>query len=123
MGFLAQLDLSDAQQGQVDQLRKDMDEDMAPVYAQLDKIRDQIHALWTAQVPDQKKILATMKQLDPLKEKIRAAHVGLKLQVIALLTPAQNQERLQMMARFEKRRQRGERRGPKGPGPDGDLDL
>jgi Spy/CpxP family protein refolding chaperone len=120
MGFLERLDLTDAQWKQVEVLKDQTEDKLDPVHNQLDKLRNEMHTLWTESKPDQKKILATMKKMEPLREQIRTAHVELRLKVIALLTPAQNAERIKMMNRFEKRRERG--RGFGGPPPAEDLD-
>lgn len=110
-------------QGQIDRI-KDLAEarraDDAKVVAELEKLRDQLHAEWTSNSPREKTILALHAKMDPLRAELRASAVEFRFDVLGVLTPEQRAKFQQLKQdRFERR---GDRRGDgagMGPGRGG----
>ncbi|HUT76806.1 MAG TPA: Spy/CpxP family protein refolding chaperone [Polyangia bacterium] len=106
-------------QGQIDQI-KDLAEarraDDAKIVADLGKLREELHAEWTADNPREKTILALHDRMDPLRKKLRTSQVRFRFDLLGVLTPEQRAKFQQLKQdRFKKR---GERKA-KGPGGDG----
>lgn len=113
-GWRAQaLGLSADQQKQVTELQSKHEADVAPLRAQIEGKRAELQALWSTPSPDRRAILAKQAEMEPLRERIQAAHVDFHLAVQKLLTPEQRERWTSM-------------RGPGycagGPGPGGDCD-
>lgn len=124
------LDLTEDQQARIKALHEAAKPEREALEAALDTLREEMHALWQAETPDEGAILAKQAEMDPLRQQLRAQHVRLRLAVHALLTPEQREKarasRGQRGERFGKRGKRGERgmRGRHGPEgcPGSDLD-
>lgn len=109
----ATLNLTAEQQAQIDELRAEMDKDLAPVHDALDKLRSQKHQLWTTENPDEGAIIAIEQKMDPLRKQIRERKIQFRLDMLEILTPEQRAEHQKMM---ESRKNRGPSRGD-GRGP------
>jgi Spy/CpxP family protein refolding chaperone len=91
-GWRAQaLGLSADQQKQVTALRSKHEADVAPLRAQIEEKRAELQALWSALSPDRRAIHAKQAEMEPLREKIQAAHVDFQLAVQKVLTPEQRE--------------------------------
>jgi protein CpxP len=110
-----ELGLSQGQIDRIESLAAARRADDAKVVAELEKLRDELHAEWISANPREKAILALHDRMDPLRKKLRASAVGLRFDVLGVLTPEQR-------AKFQQLKQdRFERRGEgRGRGFDGD---
>ena len=92
------LELTPEQQAQVKALREQMKQDLAPVHAQLQQKHQEMEALWKAENPDERAILAKHAEMDPLMAQARARMVHFRVQMHALLTPAQRAKAVELRA-------------------------
>lgn len=86
---LAALDLTTAQQQQIDQLRDAAIKQSAPLRAQMVHKRDELRHLWRADRPDRDTIAQKQTELDALRAQQRSIWTEFRYQVHALLTPEQ----------------------------------
>ena len=102
------LDLTTDQKVEIQKLKAQMIEDLAPTKAKLGELRAEMHELWKADNPSKKKIMAKHAEMDKHRNKIRARKVEFRLDVLSVLTPDQRAKLKQLAAK------RGERRGKRG---------
>ena len=112
----AALDLTTEQKVEIQKLRAEMIEDLAPTKAKLGELREQMRKLWEADNPSKKKIMAKHAEMDTYRNKIRARKVQFRLDVLNLLTPDQRAKLKQLKAKRGKRAKRGGRGGRGGGG-------
>lgn len=105
----AALELTTEQKVEIQQLKAQMIEDLAPAKAKLGELRSEMHALWTADNPSEKKIMAKHAEMDTYRKKIRARQVQFRLDVLNLLTPDQRAKLKQLKAKRGQGRGRGAR--------------
>ncbi len=84
-----QLELDESQQIQVQALRESMHQDLIPVHAQMDELRQQMRAQFTAEQPDAAAIRAIHAQMDELHSTVRERRVDFRLALIQILSPEQ----------------------------------
>jgi Spy/CpxP family protein refolding chaperone len=113
-------DLTPEQQEKIDALRVAQVKQMAPMRADLRVKEIELDALWRADEPDAKKIIAKVKEIGGIKEKIEIARINHQFEVRKLLTPEQRKAmrkmgmRPGMMGRGMRRGMRGMMRGKMG---------
>jgi periplasmic protein CpxP/Spy len=108
------LGLSADQQKQLADLRTKVDDELAPVRAQLEAKHKELWDLWTAPNPDRNAILAKQAEIEPLRQRVQAAMVDFRLAALKVLTPEQRTKAQSLVA------QHGGGFGPgAGPGPGG----
>ncbi|MBW2276208.1 MAG: periplasmic heavy metal sensor [Deltaproteobacteria bacterium] len=108
----AALELTAEQKIEIQKLKAQMIEELAPAKAELGELRDQMRKLWEADNPSKKKIMAVHAEMDTQRNKIRARKVEFRLDVLNLLTPDQRAKLKQLKAKRGK--QRGKRGGGRG---------
>lgn len=119
MGWLRHLDLTEEQRAEVRVLRDKMHQEMEPTFNELKNIKEQMRAMWSQTAPNEEAILALHGEVAPLKDTLRSAEIALKLSVIDILTPEQNQKRIELMADREDRKGKRGKKGKKGRGGKG----
>jgi Spy/CpxP family protein refolding chaperone len=113
-------DMTPEQQEKIDALRVAQVKQMAPMRADLRVKEIELDALWRAEEPDAKKIIAKVKEIGDIKEKIEVARINHQFEVRKLLTPEQRKAmrsmgmRPGMMGRGMRRGMRGMMRGQMG---------
>lgn len=108
------LELDEAQQQQLQALRAEMREDLAPAHEDLRELRTRLRELWSADAPDRAAILAVGEQIDALHGVIQGRQTELRLAALQILTPEQR------ATLAERRSERGERMGRRGQGDGGE---
>jgi len=118
-------DMTPEQQEKIDALRVAQVKQMAPMRADLKVKEIELDALWRADEPDAKKIVAKVKEIGEIKEKIEIARINHQFEVRKLLTPEQRKAMKKMgmgpgmMGRGMGRGMRGMMRGQMGGCPMG----
>lgn len=113
-------DMTPEQQEKIDALRVAQVKQMAPMRADLRVKEIELDALWRADEPDAKKIIAKVKEIGDIKQKIEIARINHQFEVRKLLTPEQRKAmrkmgmRPGMMGRGMGRGMRGMMRGKMG---------
>jgi Spy/CpxP family protein refolding chaperone len=109
----AALELTAEQQVEIQKLRAQMIEDLAPAKAKLGELRGQLRQLWQADRPSKKKIMAKHAEMNTYRDKIREARVQFRIDVLGVLTPEQRAKMKELEARRGGKRgaKRGGRRG------------
>jgi Spy/CpxP family protein refolding chaperone len=82
-------DMTPEQQEKIDALRVAQVKTMAPMRADLQVKEIELAGLWRADEPDAKKIIAKVKEIGDVKEKIEIARINHQFEVRKLLTPEQ----------------------------------
>lgn len=122
-GLLKAAGLTPEQHAQVKALRQAMRAKMEPVHLQMQTKMLEMLDLWRVEKPDRAKILAKSAELDAIQKTMHEAHIDMKLQVHALLTPEQRIKVINAMLEMQKRMGGRPGRGPGGcPGCDGGDD-
>lgn len=109
----AALELTAEQQVEIQKLKAQMIEDLAPAKAKLTELRTEMHALWTADSPSEKKIMAKHAEMDKYRKQIRARQVKFRIDVLSVLTAEQRAKFKQLKANRGKRA-KGAKRGGRG---------
>ena len=91
------LNLSTEQQAKIEDLRKEMEQDIASLRAALEEKEKRLFELWNAASPNRVAILAADAEIAPLRQKIHQREIEFRLDVLGILTPAQRAEHQQMM--------------------------
>ena len=118
-------DMTPEQQEKIDALRVAQVKQMAPMRADLKVKEIELDALWRADEPDVKKIVAKVKEIGEIKERIEIARINHQFEVRKLLTPEQRKAMKKMgmgpgmMGRGMGRGMRGMMRGQMGGCPMG----
>jgi protein CpxP len=106
-------------QGQIDRI-KDLAETRkaadAKVLAELEQLREQLHAEWTSPNPREKTILALHDRMDPLRKQLRVSEVRFRFDVLGVLTPDQRAKFQELKQQRFERRGEGKAQGPRGAG-------
>jgi Spy/CpxP family protein refolding chaperone len=111
-------DMTPEQLEKVDALRAAHIKEMAPLHADLQVKEIELDALWRADEPDAKKIVAKVKEIGDLREKIEIARINHQFDMRKLMTPEQRKAMKKMgmhpgrMGRGMGRGMRGMMRGP-----------
>jgi Spy/CpxP family protein refolding chaperone len=82
-------DMTPEQQEKIDALRVAQVKEMAPLGADLRVKQIELAALWRADEPDAKKIIAKVKEIGDLREKMEIARINHQFDIRKLLTPEQ----------------------------------
>ena len=101
MRAVKSLDPSTDQVRRISELRSAMHVKVAPLEAQLEVKRHELHALWQAKRPNRGAILAKQGEMDGLRSKIRVARTDFRLGVLGVLSA---QQRQQLRTTMEQRR-------------------
>ena len=115
-------DMTPEQLEKMDVLRTAHVKEMVPLRADLKVKEIELDALWRADEPDAKKIVAKVKEIGEIKEKIEIARINHQFEVRKLLTPEQRKAMKKMgmgpgmMGRGMGRGMRGMMRGQMGGG-------
>ncbi len=127
MKMLGQLDLSPEQQEAVEKIQQEKSAESEPLRQKIRDIKKQMRAEWTAESPDEKKIIALHEQKHALKGQLAELRIESRIDTLAVLTPEQSEKLAALKA--ERRSKRAERRangnskgkrfGKKGRGPGG----
>jgi Spy/CpxP family protein refolding chaperone len=118
-------DMTPEQQEKIDALRVAQVKQMAPMRADLRVKEIELGALWRADEPDAKKIIAKVKEIGDINEKIEIARINHQFEVRKLLTPEQRKAMRKMgmgpgmLGRGMRRGMRGMMRGQMGGCPMG----
>ncbi|UCG44009.1 MAG: Spy/CpxP family protein refolding chaperone [candidate division WOR-3 bacterium] len=115
------LDLTGEQHKKIDDLKMKHIKEVMPLKTDLRIKQMELGALWRADELDEKKIIAKVKEISGLREKLQVAKVEQRLNMYKVLTPEQrNQARKFMMGRRGMGRMFGHGRrgmgGMRGPG-------
>jgi len=105
----ADLDLTDEQKAKIDDLRLQLQKEVAPLRAQMVTLQTDLSLLLTADSPDLNKIKETSKKLSELQEQMHMKHIEHQLEVRKLLTAEQRKK-------FDAHLLAGLKGGPRGPG-------
>jgi Spy/CpxP family protein refolding chaperone len=113
MRATAALELTAEQQVEIHKLRAQMIEDLAPAKAKLGQLRGELRALWQADQPSKKKIIAKQAEMNAYRDKIRARKIEFRIDVLNLLTPEQRAKmnELKVKRGAERGAERGGKRG------------
>lgn len=120
MAGQAMPDITPEQQGKIDALRTSHVKAMVPLRADLKVKGIELGALWRADEPDAKKIIAKVKEIGDIQEKLQIARINHQFEVRRLLTPEQRKAMGEMgmgrgmMGRGMGRGMRGMTHGRKG---------
>jgi len=123
---MQQLDLSEDQQAQIQQLRREAREESSAAREDLQQLRGELQQLWQADQPDASAILAKQGQMDALRSVVRARRTELRMDIQGILTAEQRARMAEVRA--ERRAggggegrmgRRGRGRGHGGPGMGG----
>jgi Spy/CpxP family protein refolding chaperone len=115
-------DLTPEQQEKMDALRTAHIKAMAPLHADLKVKEIEIEALWRADEPDAKKIVAKVKEMGDIREKMEVASINHRFEMRKVLTPEQRKAMKKMgmgpgmMGKGKGCGKRGMMRGPMGGG-------
>jgi len=114
----AALELTAEQQVAIQKLRAELIEDLAPAKAKLTALREQMRALWQADNPNEKKILAKHAEMDTYRKQIRDRQIEFRLDVLGVLTVEQRAKLQQLKADrgADRTGKRGGKRGGQGRG-------
>lgn len=125
-GMIQQLDLTAAQQKQIDKLKEKERTVIEKARTQIDKLRSQMRIEWEKETLDRKNIQSIQKRMHEQKGKIGQAKMDFRLSVFDTLTPKQRKKAAAMHKEHHQRRQEfkkanpdcswGNRRGKKGDG-------
>lgn len=102
------LDLSDEQAEMIVALKDAYQMQADPLRDALEQQRDELRALWDAEVTDNEAIRAQMDAMDPNRQALREMRVEFKLDVFKVLTPEQRDELQEF--REDRRSRRSDRR-------------
>jgi len=127
-------DLTPEQLDKIDALRASHLKEMLPLQTDLRVEGIELAALWRADEPDAKKIIAKVKEIGDIREKMEVARINHQFEIRKLLTPEQRKAMKKMgmgpgmMDRRARRGMRGMMRGTMGGdcgGPQGcpDCDM
>jgi protein CpxP len=105
----AALELTTEQKVEIQKLRAQMIEDLAPTKAKLGELREQMRKLWKADNPSEKKIMAKHAEMDTYRTEIRARQVRFRIDVLNVLTPDQRAKLKELKAKRAKGAKRGKR--------------
>ena len=90
--MIGKLNLTDAQQKQVAELAKKEKDEISKVRAEMDKLRDQIRALWEKEPVDKNKVKSLHRKMQTAQTKIADAHLNFRLGVYDVLTAEQRKQ-------------------------------
>jgi Spy/CpxP family protein refolding chaperone len=113
---LKHVDLTAEQREEIDALEKEMREQAKPIRAKLVELRKKARAQWSAAELDDDAIFATHKQIRALEGKLSDLRLGLRIDTLSVLTPAQRAEIEK--AKAERRKMR-DGKGKRGSGKKG----
>jgi Spy/CpxP family protein refolding chaperone len=118
-------DMTPEQLEKMDALRTAQVKAMAPLHADLQVKEIELQALWRADEPDAKQIIAKVKEIGAIEEKIQIAQINHRFEMRKLMTPEQRKAMKKMgmgpgmMGRGMGRGMRGMMRGQMGGCPMG----
>lgn len=113
-------DMTPAQLEKMDALRTAQIKAMAPLHADLKVKEIELQALWRADEPDAKQIIAKVKEIGAIQEKIQIAQINHRFEMRKLMTPEQRKAMKKMgmgrgmMGKGMGRGMRGMKRGRMG---------
>lgn len=129
MGFgpriMAELDLTEAQQAAISNLRAQAQAERASKRDQMQGMRTELQELWQAEQPDADAILAKQSEMDALRDGGRNSRHALKQAIQEVLTPEQREQIAEHRSSRQGEGRRGRRgggRGQGGPGGPGQMD-
>lgn len=114
--LLEKVDATAEQRAQIEALKDEMRQELAPVREAMQAKREEMRALWSAETPDRDAILAKHAEMDEVRSALRARRVEFRLAVQQILTPEQ---RARLAELRPERGHRGGRGFGKGPGHGG----
>lgn len=120
------VELTEAQRQKLDELRAEQVKALATVRADLEVKATEMVALWRAEKLEARKLVAKVREISGLREKLEVARVNLRVAMLELLTPEQR-EQLRAAGREGERRGKGmggegrKGRGMRGQGRQGDC--
>ena len=100
-----ELNLTDEQSKEIDQIHEDMREDAKPIREKLKALKERMHDLWSADQPDEQAILSLKREMNALHLQLSELRVQMKLDMMEILTPEQR-------AKFKE--MKGKRKGKRG---------
>jgi len=106
-------DMTPEQQEKMDALRVAQVKQMAPMRADLKVKEIELDALWRVEEPDAKRIIAKVREIGDIKEKIEVARINHQFEVRKILTPEQRKA-MRSMGMHPGMMGRGMRRGMRG---------
>lgn len=115
-------DMTPEQLEKIDALRTAQVKAMVPLRADLKVKEIELDALWRADEPDAKKIIAKVKEIGDIREKMEVARINHQFEVRKILTPEQRKAMKKMgmgpgmMGKGKRCGMRGMMRGPMGGG-------
>ena len=90
--MIESLGLNAKQQAEIKQLKAEMKEDTKGIHDQLKNMREQLHALWNADQPDEAAILELQRKMDPLRSQLRERRTEFRLDMMRVLTAEQRKQ-------------------------------
>ncbi len=111
-------DMTPEQMEKMDALRTALVKEVLPLRADLKVKEIELDALWRADEPDAKKIIAKVKEIGALRQKMEITRINHRFGMRKLMTPEQ---RKAMKKMGMGRGLRGKKRGKMGGGPQGPM--
>ncbi len=106
--WLKHLDLTAEQKTRIDALKADSGKTTEPLLEEVRTLRQQMRAAWQADSPNEGTLLSLHRRIHEIQGKLAEERIQLRLDILAVLTPAQRAEIKSLRA------QRGKHRGGKG---------